>query len=141
MSDPATVLLIDDDPSHLKLYSWIVARGGFRAITALVSGSNVELPRTEPVELTVLDYQIGSQLKSVQVAELLKDVFPSKPLLVLSDMQWLPDDIAPYATAFVRKGEPEQLLMKIQTLISGGRDNSRNAPPPENAGGLDNLSV
>jgi DNA-binding NtrC family response regulator len=29
----ATVLLVDDDPSHLKLYSWIVARGGYRAIT------------------------------------------------------------------------------------------------------------
>jgi DNA-binding response OmpR family regulator len=112
------VLLIDDDPSHLKLYSWIVARGGFRALTALVSGSKLDLPSTEPVDLTVLDYQIGSELKSVQVAELLREVFPSKPLLVLSDMQWLPDDIAPYAAAFARKGEPEQLVRKIQELIS-----------------------
>lgn len=141
MTHNPTVLLIDDNPSHLKLYSWIVARGGFRAVTALVNGSTLELPRTEPVELTVLDYQIGSQLKSVQVAELLKETFPSKPVLVLSDMPWLPEDIAPYATAFVSKGEPEQLLMKIQTLISVGRDGTRNAPPSESAGGLDNPTL
>lgn len=132
MTDKPTVLLIDDDPSHLKLYSWIVARGGFRAVTALVTGSTVDLPRSEPVDLTVLDYQIGSQLKSVHVAQLLKEIFPSKPLLVLSDMQWLPDDIAPYAAAFVRKGEPEQLLSKIQTLISRGSDSPSKAVAPEN---------
>ena len=44
--------------------------------------------------------------------------FPEKPLLVLSDMQSMPDDIAPYAAGFARKGEPEQLLAKIRTLVN-----------------------
>jgi DNA-binding response OmpR family regulator len=116
VSEKPTVLLIDDDPSHLQLYSWVLARGGFRAVTALVNGDGLELPRTEPIELIVLDYQLG-RVKSVDVARKLGEVFPAKPVLVLSDMQWLPDDIAPYATAFVRKGEPEQLLTQVHSLL------------------------
>jgi len=116
VSEKPTVLLIDDDPSHLQLYSWVLARGGFRAVTALVNGDGLELPRTEPIELIVLDYQL-ERVKSVDVARKLGEVFPAKPVLVLSDMQWLPDDIAPYATAFVRKGEPEQLLTQVHSLL------------------------
>lgn len=119
MPEKLTVLLIDDDPSHLQLYSWVVARGGFRAVTALVHGDALDLPCSEPVELIVLDYQLGSRLKSADVARRVKEIFPAKPVLVLSDMQWLPEDIAPYATAFVRKGEPEQLLTKLQSLVDG----------------------
>jgi hypothetical protein len=40
----ATVLIVDGDPSHLEIYSWMVERGGFRPLTALVRGGAVELP-------------------------------------------------------------------------------------------------
>jgi len=116
VTERPTILLIDDDPSHLKLYSWIVDRGGFRPLAALVIGRQLELPTNEPVALTILDYRLGHELKSIDVAKQLIQLFPSKPVLVLSDYQWLPDDIAPYATGFVRKGEPEQLLQQIRAL-------------------------
>ena len=112
-----TVLLIDDNPSHLKLYSWILERGGFRPLTLLVDGKPLNFPRSEPVELVVMDYRIGNAITPAEVAKMAQEAFPAKPVLVLSDMQWMPDDIAPYAVGFVRKGEPEQLLAKIRTLV------------------------
>jgi hypothetical protein len=36
---------------------------------------------------------------------------------VLSDLFGMPEDIAPYAAAFVRKGEPQQLLDTIRETI------------------------
>jgi DNA-binding response OmpR family regulator len=116
-SQQKTVLLIDDDPSHLKLYSWVLNRGGFRALTVLVRGDRLDLPKDEHVDLAVLDYRIGPRLTAVQVAQMLNHTFPAKPIVVLSDMAWLPQDIAPFATGFVRKGEPEQMLEIVGKLI------------------------
>jgi DNA-binding response OmpR family regulator len=112
-----TILLIDDDPSHLKLYSWIVNRGGFRALTALVNGASVPLPEDEPVDVAVLDYRLGSLVTAPEVAQRLMQTFPDKPIVVLSDMPWLPDDVAPYVTTFVPKGEPQQLVNTIKKLV------------------------
>jgi hypothetical protein len=36
----------------------------------------------------------------------------------------MPDDVAPFAAAFVRKGEPEVLLSTLAALIAG-----ENVPP------------
>ena len=116
MSARPTVLLIDDDPSHLKLYAWILERGGFRPITLLVNRARPEFPR-EPVDIVVMDYRMGDSISSPEVARLAQEAFPKKPVLVLSDMQWMPDDIAPYAAGFARKGEPEQLLARIRALV------------------------
>jgi len=113
----STVLIVDDDPSHLKLYSWVVQRGGFRTVTALVQRQTVQIPETEPIDLAVLDYRLGGQLSAVDVAKRLRSVFPETPIVVLSDMQWLPEDIAPYACGFVRKGEPEELLQTITSAL------------------------
>jgi DNA-binding response OmpR family regulator len=113
-----TVLLIDDNPSHLKLYAWILERGGFRPLTLLVNRGGLEFPRSEPVDIIVMDYRMGDSISSAEVARLAQQAFPQRPLLVLSDMQWMPDDIAPYAAGFARKGEPEQLLAKIRSLVN-----------------------
>ena len=60
---------------------------------------------------------MGDSISSPEAAKLAQQAFPKRPVLVLSDMQWMPDDIAPYAAGFVRKGEPEQLLSKIWSLV------------------------
>jgi hypothetical protein len=35
---------------------------------------------------------------------------------VLSDLAWMPDDIAPFAAAFVQKGNPDELLRAVDSL-------------------------
>lgn len=113
----STVLIVDDEPSHLKLYSWVVERGGFHPVTALVKNETVQLPETKQIDLAVLDYRLGSHLTAVDVAKLLRSSYPEMPIVILSDMLWMPDDIAPYASGFVRKGEPEQLLETINSAL------------------------
>ncbi len=116
----ANVLVVDDDPSHLKLYCWVVERGGFRPLAALVDGDVLDLPQTEKIDVAVLDYRLGHKLSAVDVAKRLRTLHPAMPILVLSDMLFMPGDIAAYASGFVRKGEPEQLLELIGSALNGG---------------------
>ncbi len=114
-----TVLIVDDDPSHLKLYSWILKRGGFRAVTALVGSNDVDLPISEKVDVAALDYRLHSSLTPIEVAIRVLEAFPAVPILVLTDLPWMPDDMAPIAAAYVNKGDPEKLLRAIAVLAEG----------------------
>jgi len=112
-----TVLIVDDDPSHLKLYSWVLERGGFHPVTALVDGDTVSIPDGQPIDAAVLDYRLGPHLTAVDVAKRLRHGSPAMPILVLSDLPWMPEDVAPYASGFVRKGEPQQLIEMVGSLV------------------------
>jgi DNA-binding response OmpR family regulator len=108
-----TILIVDDDPSHLKIYSWVVERGDFRSVPALVQKDEVDLPKAEKVDLAILDYRLGTGLSAVDVAKRLRASYPNMPILLLSDLYGMPEDIAPYVSGFVGKGEPQQLLDTI----------------------------
>lgn len=112
-----TILIVDDDPSHLKIYSWVIERGGFRSLPALVQQDELNLPEAEQIDLAVLDYRLGVGLSAVEVAKRLREIYPSTPILILSDLYGMPEDIAPYASGFVRKGEPQQLLDTIVSTL------------------------
>ncbi|MBV9437114.1 MAG: response regulator [Acidobacteria bacterium] len=112
--DKPTILLIDDNPAHLSLYWRGVDSGGFRPITVLVAGKDITLPSAETIDLSVLDYQLGPEVTAVAVAKLLQRTFPHKPIVILSDLCWMPDDIRGYAVRFVRKGAAQA---KFTTLL------------------------
>ena len=116
MSRPPTVLIVDDDPSHLKLYSWIIERGGFHAAVALVGSSKVVYPENRDIALITLDYRLASTLTAPQIAEELNRLYPNIPIVVLSELAWLPADISQYAAGFISKGEPQQLVELISKL-------------------------
>ncbi len=117
-----TVLIVDDDRTQLKLYSWILEHGGFRPVTALVHSSDVEWPPVPRVDVIALDYRLNSKLTAVEVARALRERFPATPILVLSEMLWMANDIAPMADGFVSKGDPEKLLEAIRQLIDRKRN-------------------
>jgi len=114
-----TVLIVDDDPSHLKLYTWVLRRGGYESISALVRGGNVDIPKERRIDVALLDYRLGPYVTAAEVARRLRDGRPRLPILVLSDLPWMPDDVAPFASGFVRKGEPQQLIETIGSVIAG----------------------
>ena len=80
---------------------------------------SVELPDNAHVDAVLLDYRLASELTAVDIAKRLKQVFPAAPVVILSEMPWMPDDIAPHAAAFVHKGEPQQLLDTLRTILGG----------------------
>ncbi len=121
-----TVLIVDDDPSHLKIYSWIVERGGYRTVPLLAWAQPLAIPQAEPIDLVLLDYRLGESFTAADVVEQVKTAFPSAPILVLSDMMYMPDGMEGHATAFIRKGHPEQLLETLATYL---KPDPGHAPP------------
>jgi CheY-like chemotaxis protein len=116
--NPATVLLVDDDPSHLKLYSWVVSRGGYRAVTALVGSSSVAFPKDRKVDIVLMDYRLSSELTAPDVARHIRREFPNVPILLISERIWMPDDMKTAVDAFVTKGDPQAMIEKIGELLA-----------------------
>lgn len=114
MQENRAVLIIDDDPVHLQIYGWVLKNAGFEPLPALVQGNVVDMPRDRDIDVVVLDYRLAGDLKATDVAKQVNAVYPHAPIILLSDLFGLPDDIAPYVKAFVRKGEPEKLIAAVR---------------------------
>jgi two-component system OmpR family response regulator len=126
LPDPR-ILIIDDEPAHLKLYSWILEREGFVTSTALAR-NGIELPPgNEEFDLTLLDYQLQG-IKAVDVVKKIRDLWPGMRIVVLSDMMWIPDDMAPLANGFIRKGEPQLLVDKLTEMTRPAADPAAEIP-------------
>jgi CheY-like chemotaxis protein len=119
-----SVLIIDDDPSHLRIYGWIVGAAGYEAMPALVTRDQIDFPEGQ-ADVVVMDYRLG-QMTAVRAAEETRQRYPEAPIIVLSDMYDLPADIAPYARAFVRKGEPAKLVETLATLLGTAGESRPN---------------
>lgn len=109
MENGTRVLIIDDDPVHLRIYGWIVDAAGYKALPALVTGNRIEFPE-QAADLVVVDYRLGPQMTAVEAAGQVRTRYPKAPILVLSDLYDLPADIGPLVQGFVRKGEPARLV-------------------------------
>jgi DNA-binding response OmpR family regulator len=112
----SAVLIIDDDPSHLRIYGWIIQSAGFDSVTALVTFDALDLPEDD-VDLVLLDYHLHGRLTATDVAKLLRNRYNSAPILVLSDAMMMPDDIAPFVDGFIRKGDPARLVQTISERL------------------------
>jgi len=113
------VLVVDDDPSHLKLYAWIVERGGFAPIPHLATRSLDGFPDGN-IAAAVVDYKLGTNLTALDMVPAIRSHYGQIPVLVLSDTQWIPDELRAMVSGFVRKGEPQELVDSIGALLSNG---------------------
>jgi len=111
-----TVLILDDDPLHLKIYGWIVDRGDFRALTVLAKNGGADLPTSEHVDAVVLDYRLGSSVTASDLLPSIRHTYPAAPIIILSELEWMPADVKGKAASFVRKGEPQELLNVLRAL-------------------------
>lgn len=114
-----TILIVDDDRLHLKLYTWILQAEGYKCKSALVQSTSVDLPSEAAIDLVLLDYRLSSALSPLDVIGQLKNKFPDVPILILSEMQWMPDDVKDHAMAFINKGDPKRLVDTINGIVQG----------------------
>ena len=112
-SRQSKVLIIDDDPAHLEIYALLIQQAGLESVQALVRFIGADLPKNEPIGLVLLDYRLHSLKTSAEVAQEVRSLYPEAPIVVLSDLWTLPDDMEPYAAEFVRKGQPAKLLETV----------------------------
>ncbi len=111
-----SVLIIDDDPSHLRIYGWIIQSAGFKSASALVTFDALDLPNVE-IDLVLLDYHLNGRLTAIDVAKLSREQYKTAPILVLSDAMMMPDDIAPFVDGFIRKGDPARLVETLSERL------------------------
>ena len=128
------ILIVDDDPSHLDIYGMIVDREGYLPVPLLVRFAGPEPVPDGEIAVILLDYRMNSVKTAPQIAQELKAKHPEAPILLLSDLWTMPEDIQPYASDFVRKGEPEKLLKALHRLIT---DDGDGFPPQKDDPGKD----
>src|SRR5579863_6269440 len=92
------VLILDDDPMQLEIYGLLMKQAGYEALPKLVRFAGTEIPREECLGLVLLDYRLNSMKTSPDFAREIRALFPSVPIIVLSDLWTLPTDIAPFVT-------------------------------------------
>lgn len=112
-----SVLIIDDDPSHLRIYGWIIQSAGFESRSALVTLDALELPETH-VDLVLLDYHLHGTATAPEIAQKLRAHYQNAPIFVLSDAIMMPDDIAPFVDGFIRKGDPARLVETVSQKLN-----------------------
>lgn len=121
------VLILDDDPMHLEIYCLLMKQAGYEALPTLVRFTGTEIPREECIGLVLLDYRLNSVKTSPDFAREIRALYPTVPIIVLSDLWTLPRDIAPLVTGFVRKGEPARLLETVSKFFAAPSNPSDDA--------------
>jgi DNA-binding response OmpR family regulator len=117
-----SILIIDDYTEHLKIYGWLVEQAGYAPVPCLAGPNGPELHSDRPVDLVLLDYTLGCDTPTCDVARLIQQMWPGAPILLLSDVHGLPVEMEPLVADFVPKGQPAKLVATIRTLLSA-RDN------------------
>ena len=112
------ILIVDDDPSHLEIYGMIVDRAGYYPVPVLVRFAGPGPVPDGEIAAVLLDYRLNSVMTAPDIAQEIKAKHPQAPVLVLSDLWSMPADIEPFASEFVRKGEPEKLLDALRRLVT-----------------------
>ncbi len=118
MAPAASVLIIDDDPVHLQIYRFLVESVGFKGLPVQVTVRGLQFPDHEPVDAVLLDYRLAPNISARGVALEARKRYPSAPIVILSDVHEVPDEMAPIIQGFVRKGNPEKLLETLRNLVA-----------------------
>lgn len=117
----ANVLIIDDDPEHLKIYGLIVQHAGYSPVPCLVRQTGPEWNPEVAADLVLLDYRLQCSLPTREIAAEVRRRWPDAPIVLLSDIYGLPPEMEPLVTCFVRKGEPAKLTAVVKDLLGSGR--------------------
>lgn len=118
MSARRTVLILDDDPSHLDIYGSMVQTAGFDPIPVLVRFSGPDPIPDAEIDVILLDYRLNSVKTAPEIAGELREKIPGAPIILLSDLWSAPPDVKPFIAHFVRKGDPAKLIEVLRSHLS-----------------------
>lgn len=115
-----TVLLVDDNPSDLRVYSHALRDAGYRPITTLIGADFLGFHHNEKPALILLDSGPGIGLSVATIAKVLRDVFPASPIVLFSTSATLSPEMNGIVDAFLQKGDVERLIATVRGILSRG---------------------
>ncbi|HEX5234979.1 MAG TPA: response regulator [Silvibacterium sp.] len=111
------ILCIDDEDLGLKVRKLVLEGAGYQVLTAIDGSAGLALFANEPVEAVVLDYFMPV-MNGGEVAQEMRRLRPSVPILMLSAYVNLPDEIERLVDCTILKGAgPDVLLAKLQESL------------------------
>jgi len=83
-----------------------------------VGSNSVGFPRDRKIDIALMDYRLSSELTAADVARLIHLEFPGVPIILISELLWIPDDVKGLVDAFVTKGDPEKVIETIDEMLA-----------------------
>jgi len=84
MKKPLTILIIDDDLAFINLLSFdLSSSGNYTVITASSGEQGIEMLKSEPIDVVLLDYHLGT-MTGLQVLEWLNEQKMETPVIMLT---------------------------------------------------------
>lgn len=112
------ILCVDDEVTGLSVRKMILESQGYRVFTAENGPDALAQFTAHDIHLVVLDYSMPGMHGGV-VAEKMKGLRPSVPILMLSAYVDLPSETLALVDKYVTKGEPPPVLLgAIAQLLS-----------------------
>ncbi|MBV1861834.1 MAG: response regulator, partial [Nannocystaceae bacterium] len=114
-----TVLLVEDDPTLLRLLGSCLERAGFRTYTArgLTEALRVLDAVERPLDLLITDVNLRRR-RGTQLAALARDRFADVVVVYISGAQGAPDDVRAHFIA--KPFAPSRLLEFVRAALDGG---------------------
>ena len=113
----AKILCIDDESAALNIRKRVLETAGHHVLTARSGDEGLQLFRSEPFDLVLLDYWMPG-MNGIATARGLKRVNPSVPMIILSGLSQLPDETIGVVDRWILKDEgPQFLLNSIKALL------------------------
>lgn len=113
------VLLVDDDPSQLRVRELILRNAGFvvHIATSVESAQAVLRVVREKIGIVITDHFLPG-VTGVELVKALRVDLPSTPVLVLSGMSGLESEYEGLAVSFRMKPfPPEELIGTVQEML------------------------
>lgn len=118
------MLCVDDDAAILDVTKTILERKGFSVITASDWRHAIEIIKSRPIDLVILDYEMP-ELKGHELALMIRRVNAKIPLILHSGAFSIPEIAITTMDAFVQKGaDTYTLVAAIENLITKNRSNT-----------------
>ncbi|NOZ75602.1 MAG: bifunctional response regulator/alkaline phosphatase family protein [FCB group bacterium] len=114
------ILWIDDEIDHLKPHRMFLEEKGFQVLPATNGPDGVELIKTNPVDLVLLD-QFMPGMDGMDTLREIKNVRPTLPVIMItkSEEEWLMDEAIyeKVAQFLIKPVNPTQILMACKQVL------------------------
>jgi DNA-binding response OmpR family regulator len=113
------LLIIEDNPSTLKMLAFLLGNEGYEVRTAVTAAGGIEILRREPVDLVVLDVMLPDS-NGLQICRQIRNEGMGLPILVISALSARTDKLSALnggADDYMTKPfDPAEVVARVHSL-------------------------